>query len=284
VTAPIRFRAQRALEDRYLIGRELGQGGMAVVFQAEDRASGAAVAIKLLLPAVASQVGVARFTREIELARRLEHPHILRVLDTGEADGLPFYVMPFITGAVLRARLRLDATFPLADAVTIGTQVADALAYAHAEGILHRDIKPENLLLEDGPRVIVADFGVGKALSASGASSLTETGFVVGTPAYMSPEQAAGDPALDGRSDLYSLGVVLYELIGGRLPFTGRTAQQVIASRFTTTPVALSTLRPDVPRTLAAVVEELLAVRASDRIPSADALGDRLRTERSRLG
>ena len=275
-----RLRAQRALEQRYLFGPELGRGGMAVVYQAEDLVNTRAVAIKLLLPSVATHLGVERFVREITLAEELQHPNILPVLDTGDADGLPFYVMPFINGSSLRERLTHGGAVPLADAVDIAAQTADALAYAHARNIVHRDIKPENLLL-DGSTVMVTDFGVGKALVLSGGSSLTETGFVVGTPAYMSPEQAAADPHLDGRSDLYSLGIVLYEMIGGRLPFTGKTAQQVIASRFLTRPVPLTELRPEVPTAITELVGSLLSVRASDRPAGGEDLARRLRTTQS---
>jgi len=279
VTLDFRLRAQRALQGRYQVGAELGRGGMAIVYRALQVADGREVALKLLLPTIASQLGVERFLREIALAGRLRHHNILEVLDTGDVDGLPYYAMPLVGGASLRERLADSAGMPLSEVLAIGAQVADALEHAHAADVLHRDIKPENLLL-DGNRVLVTDFGVGKALTLSGGSSLTETGFIVGTPAYMSPEQAAGDPALDGRSDLYSLGVVLYELLTRRLPFTGTTAQQLIAARFTSTPPPPGTVRSDVPPDLDALVLRLLAVRLDARWPRAGTLAEALRAMR----
>lgn len=278
----LKLRAQRALQGRFRLEQELGRGGMAVVYRAVDLADQQAVAIKLLLPDVATHLGISRFLREVELAGSLRHPNILAIRATGEADGLPYYVMSLVEGRSLRERMNpgLDS---VAEAVEIAMQVSDALAHAHAQGVIHRDIKPENLLLE-GARVMVTDFGVGKALNLSGGSSLTDTGFIVGTPAYMSPEQAAGDPDLDGRSDLYSLGLVLYETIGGRVPFTGKTPQQVIASRFTENPPALSQLRDGVPPSLVALVARLMAVAPADRVQDAVALAKELQQVRAELG
>jgi serine/threonine protein kinase len=277
VTLDLRLRVQRALDGRYQIGGELGRGGMAIVHRAVHLPDGRDVAIKLLLPTVASQLGVERFLREIALAGSLRHPNILEVLDAGEADGLPYYTMPFIAGPTLRQRLADPAGMPVIEALSLGAQVAEALDHAHGADVLHRDIKPENLLL-DGARVLVTDFGVGKALTLAGGSSLTETGFIVGTPAYMSPEQAAGDPVLDGRSDLYSLGVVLYEMLTGRLPFAGATAQQLIAARFTKAPSRPRDIRPDIAQPLDDLVHRLLAVRLADRWQGANELAKALRT------
>jgi serine/threonine-protein kinase len=263
----LRLRAQRELHGQFLIHEELGRGGMAVVYRATDLRDDSPVAIKLMFPSVATQLGVNRFLREVALAGSLEHPNILTVLGTGEVDGLPFYVMPLVKGHSLRTRLN-PALASLDDVVDIAVQTADALQYAHTRDVLHRDIKPENLLM-DGRHVIVTDFGVGKALNAAGGSSLTATGFVVGTPAYMSPEQAAGDPDLDGRSDLYSLGIVMYEMIAGVLPFTGKNVQQLMAQRFLSRPRALQQLRDDVPDPLAAIVHRLLEEHPADRFADA---------------
>ena len=272
----LRLRAQRALHERYRLDQEIGRGGMAVVYRATDLESQEAVALKLLLPAVATHLGVNRFVREIALAGSLVHPNIMPIRGTGEADGLPYYVMPLLEGRSLRELMRVGTAPGVAAALRIGAQVADALAYAHARDIVHRDIKPENLLMQ-GDHVVVTDFGVGKALNVAGGSSLTATGFIVGTPAYLSPEQAAGDSDLDGRSDLYSLGIVLYEMIGGRLPFTGHTAQQVIASRFIETPDSLDAMRDDVPAGVAALGHGLLAIRPAERVANASEVARLLR-------
>lgn len=264
----LRLRARRALQDRYRIGDELGRGGMAIVYRAEDLRQPRRVAVKLLWPEVATHLGVQRFIREVSLAGGLVHPNIMPVLDTGEADGLPFYVMPLIENPPLRARIDAAGAIGIAEALEIAAQVADALAYAHARDVVHRDIKPENLLMR-GNQVIVCDFGVGKALNVAGVSSLTQTGFIVGTPAYMSPEQAAGDPDLDARSDIFTLGAVLYEMISGHVPFSGKTVQQVIASRFVAPPPPLDQTRGDVPAGVVALVGRMMAVPPADRIATA---------------
>jgi len=271
----LRLRAQRALQQRYRLDQEIGRGGMAVVYGAIDLASGHAVALKILMPSVATHLGITRFLREVAIAGSLLHRNILPIRDTGDADGLPFYVMPLVTGASLRQRLSAGA-MPVDQALAVATQVADALGFAHTRQVVHRDIKPENLLL-DGEIVLVTDFGIGKALNVAGSSSLTATGFVVGTPAYMSPEQAASDPELDGRSDLYSLGLVMYEMLAGALPFTGVTAQQVIASRFIDVPRPLREVRPEIAPEIAVIVHRLLAVHPADRFASADDLAAALR-------
>ncbi|MFQ5704201.1 MAG: serine/threonine-protein kinase [Gemmatimonadales bacterium] len=257
-------RLTTALADRYAIERALGAGGMAVVYLAQDRRHHRSVALKVLRPELAQAVGPDRFLREIELAARLTHPHILPLYDSGEAGGFLYYVMPFIEGGSLRDRLDKEKQLPVDDALRITGEVADALDYAHAEGVVHRDIKPENVLLSRG-HALVADFGVGKALSAVGAEQLTQTGLAVGTPAYMSPEQAAGDGELDGRSDLYALGCVLYEMLAGEQPFTGPTAQAVIAKRFTESAPAVSSRRDTLPAKLDQVVSRVLAKTPADR-------------------
>jgi serine/threonine-protein kinase len=252
-----------ALSDRYRLDRELGQGGMATVYLAQDLKHERPVAIKLLRDDVAQSVGRERFLREIQLAARLSHPHILPLYDSGEADGTLFYVMPVVQGQSLRDRLEVQRQLPMAEAVRIASEVAGALDHAHRVGIIHRDIKPENIMLQNG-HVLVADFGIGKAVSDTSADTLTQVGMSVGTPAYMSPEQAVGDE-VDGRSDLYSLGCVLYEMIVGEPPFTGPTVQAVIAKRFVQTPVEVAALREGVPRPVSRAVSQALARAVVDR-------------------
>ena len=220
-----------ALRDRYLIERELGRGGMATVYLARDLKHDRLVALKVLHPELAATLGPERFLREVQLTARLQHPHILSVHDSGEAAGRLWYTMPFVEGESLRDRLNRERQLSLDEALQIGRDVLAALAYAHSRGVIHRDIKPENILLEAG-EAVVADFGIARAISAAGAEHLTQTGMAVGTPAYMSPEQAAAGTALDGRSDLYSVGCVLYEILAGEPPYTGPTPQAVIAKRF----------------------------------------------------
>ena len=220
--AEIANRLTAALADRYRIERELGQGGMATVYLAHDLKHDRTVALKVLKPELAVTLGLERFQTEIKTTARLHHPHILPLYDSGEADGQLFYVMPLVNGESLRDRLTREKQLPLADALRITREVAEALAYAHARNVIHRDIKPENILLEGG-HALVADFGIARAVSAAGDPRLTQTGHSIGTPVYMSPEQAAGDPDLDGRSDLYSLAGVLFEMLAGEPPFTGAT-------------------------------------------------------------
>jgi serine/threonine-protein kinase len=224
-------RLQTALATRYTVERELGRGGMATVYLAQDLKHGRPVAIKVLHPELAAVLGAERFLREIRLTANLQHPHILPLYDSGEAEGLLYYVMPFVAGETLRARLQRDHQLPIEDALRLTRNVALALEYAHQRGIIHRDIKPENILLE-GEEAIVADFGIARAISRLGGDKLTETGLSVGTPAYMSPEQAAGDGELDARSDVYALGGVLFEMLAGEPPYTGPTAQVILARRF----------------------------------------------------
>jgi serine/threonine-protein kinase len=272
----VRERLRAALGDRYRVQDELGQGGMAVVFLADDARHDRKVAIKVLRPELGSEIGAGRFLREIKLVASLTHSHILPLYDSGEADGLLFYVMPYIEGESLRQRLTRQHQLPLDDALSIAVAVSAALAYAHRHGILHRDIKPENILLNEGV-ALVADFGIGKALSTVGSGSLTRTGTAVGTPAYMSPEQASGEVEVDERSDLYSLGCVVYEMLAGEPPFTGATPQAVIAKRFMGPPPRLSVLR-DVPEALDQVVTRALARAPVDRYPSMTDFADALRS------
>ncbi|MEJ2218879.1 MAG: protein kinase, partial [Gemmatimonadota bacterium] len=233
-----------ALADRYRIERELGEGGMATVYLAEDLRHHREVAIKVLRPELAASLGPERFMQEIEIAARLQHPHILPVHDSGEAAGFLFYVMPYVEGESLRERLARHGELPVGEAVRLLIEVADALAYAHAQGVVHRDIKPDNIMLS-GRHALVMDFGVAKAVTeASGRSQLTTVGLALGTPAYMAPEQASADPNLDQRVDIYALGVLGYELLSGSPPFTGTTAQQVLAAQVTTTPQPLTARRP----------------------------------------
>ncbi|MEP6621102.1 MAG: protein kinase [bacterium] len=258
------------LAGRYRIDRELGAGGMAIVYLAHDTKHERDVAIKVLRSDIAHTLGRERFAREILLAARLNHPHILSVLDSGDADGLLYYVMPVMRGETLRDRLIAGSQLPVQEAVQIASEVADALDYAHRHEIVHRDIKPENILLHEG-HAVVADFGIGKALSEAQNESLTQVGMGVGTPAYVSPEQAVGEP-VDGRTDLYSLGCVLYEMLVGEPPFTGPNVQAVIAKRFVQTPADVSALREAVPRPVARAVQQALARAPVDRHATAAAL------------
>ena len=259
-------RLTSALADRYRIDRELGQGGMATVYLAQDLKHGREVAIKVLRSDLAHSLGAERFLREIQLAAKLSHPHILPLYDSGEAAGALYFVMPNVEGASLRDRLDQTKQLPVDEAVRIASEVAGALDYAHRHGVVHRDIKPENIMLHDG-HAMVADFGIGKALSAGEGQSLTQTGMSVGTPAYMSPEQAVGEE-VDGRSDLYSLGCVLYEMLVGEPPFTGPTVQAVIAKRFVQTPADVTALRENIPRPVARAVHKALARTPIDRYES----------------
>jgi serine/threonine-protein kinase len=255
VSAELRRRLQAVLAGRYTIERELGQGGMATVFLAQDVRLGRAVAIKLLDPALTSTIGVERFLREIAITARLNHPHILSLIESGQDGGLVYYVMPHIEGESLRDRLRREPPVSVSGAAWIAREVADALTYAHGRGVIHRDIKPENILLSDG-HAWVADFGIARAIETCADSvgkALTVTGLPIGTPAYMSPEQVEGRPDVDGRSDVYSLGCVLFELLVGRPPFLGRSARAVMQQHVATPPPSLAELRPDLsPQLIAA--------------------------------
>ena len=270
-------RLERGLAGRYTLERELGQGGMAVVFLANDLRHDRKVALKVLRPDISAEIGADRFLREIKRAAGLTHPHILPVYASGEADGMLFYVMPNMEGRSLRERLERERQLPLDEALRITREVAAALDYAHRHHVVHRDIKPENILLHEGA-AMVADFGIGKALSGNG--SITQTGMALGTPAYMSPEQGSGDSDIDGRSDLYSLGCVLYEMLSGEPPFTGPTAQAIIAKRFVSPIPKVRTTR-DVPEVVDAAVTRALARTPVDRFPTAAEFAEALRGTKS---
>jgi len=257
-------RLQTALAERYAIERELGRGGMAIVYLAQDRKHHRPVAVKVLKPDVAAALGPERFLREIEMAGGLSHPHILPLHDSGEVDGFLYYVMPYVVGESLRERLSREKQLPLEDAVRITGEIASALDHAHRHNVLHRDVKPENILLQEG-HAVVADFGIARAIMTAGGDTLTATGLTVGTPAYMSPEQAAGERQLDGRSDLYSLGCVLYEMLAGQPPFTGPTVESVLHQHLTADPAPVTQLRQTVPESVVQVVGRALAKSPADR-------------------
>jgi TolB-like protein len=263
-------RLSSALADRYRIDREIGRGGMATVYVAEDLKHHRKVAIKVLDPALAAAVGAERFLREIEIAASLRHPHILPLYDSGEiaAAGGPallYFVMPFVDGESLRDRLNREHQLPIDDALRIAREVADALSYAHARNIVHRDIKPENILLEAG-HAVVADFGIARAIASAGsATALTGTGMSIGTPAYMSPEQAAGDSEVDGRSDLYSLACVLHEMLAGQPPFAGATVEALVRQHIATPPPPVTQFRPAVPAAVADALTRALSKTPADR-------------------
>ncbi len=261
-------RLQQALVDRYAVERELGAGGMATVYLARDVRHDRAVALKVLRPELAAALGPERFLREIRTTAQLAHPHILPLLDSGEADGTLFYVMPYVEGESLRGRLEREKQLPLDDALQTAREVADALSYAHSHGVIHRDIKPENILLQGG-HAVVADFGIARAVSAAGGSRLTETGLAIGTPAYMSPEQASGSKDLDGRSDLYSLGCVLYEMLSGDAPYVASTPQAVIAKKLSEPLPRISVVRETVPPGIEAAIAKALARTPADRFVTA---------------
>ena len=259
-----------ALGHHYTMERELGRGGMATVFLARDVKHDRPVAVKVLRPEVAAVLGTEPFLREIKLAAPLAHPHILPLHDSGEAAGFLYYVMPYVEGESLRDKIAREKQLPVEDAVRIGREVADALHYAHGRDVIHRDIKPENILLQSG-HAVVADFGIARAISAAGGDNITETGLVFGTPTYMSPEQGAGDRDLDGRSDIYSLGCVVYEMLVGQPPFSGPTSDSIVRQHIISPPPAVSTLRPGTPAELIEALEQALAKAPADRHPTAAA-------------
>jgi serine/threonine-protein kinase len=261
-------RLTTALADRYVIERELGHGGMATVYLAQDLKHQRKVAVKVLHPELSAILGGERFLNEIRVTANLQHPHILGLYDSGEAAGLLYYVMPFIDGESLRDKLEREKQFSVDQAVDLTRAVASALDYAHRHGVVHRDIKPENILLHDG-QPLVADFGISLAVSNAGGSRLTETGLSLGTPNYMSPEQATGDRTVDGRSDIYSLGCMAYEMLTGDPPHTGSTAQAIIAKIITEQPTVMTAARPTTPAHVVAAIHTALAKLPADRFPTA---------------
>ena len=273
-------RLSAALSNRYRIERELGRGGMARVYLAEDVRHHRHVAVKVLHPELAALLGHQRFLREVQISARLQHPHILTLIESGET-GDPgngtvgrflYYVMPFVDGGSLRMRLTREHELPVADVVRIMREVADALAEAHAHGVVHRDIKPDNVLLR-GQHVVVTDFGIAKAVTeAAAADQGTSAGVTLGTPAYMAPEQAAGDPAIDHRADIYALGVMAYEMLTGAPPFSGATPQSVLAAHMTRTPVPVASRRAEVPAALAVAIMRCLEKHPPDRWQTANDL------------
>jgi tRNA A-37 threonylcarbamoyl transferase component Bud32/TolB-like protein len=271
LTSDLRAHLQATLGDAFTLEREIGGGGMSRVYLAEETALRRRIVVKVLPQEMAAEVSLARFQREIALAARLQHPHIVPMLASGETDGLPYYTMPFIDGESLRERLVRGGELPVVEATRLVREIASALAYAHEKGIVHRDIKPENVLLSGGI-ALVADFGVAKALLASASSAtgpLTSAGIAVGTPAYMSPEQVTADPTVDHRADLYALGMVAYEMLAGQTPFAGRSAQALLSAHVVDAPEPLERRRPAVPPALASVVMRCLEKRPADRPQSA---------------
>jgi len=268
--ADVLDRLKTALTDRYVIKHELGAGGMATVYLADDVRHGRQVALKLLKPELGAVLGGGRFLREIHIAAGLNHPHILTLHDSGEVDGLLFYVMPYVAGESLRQKLERQTQLSIDESIELTRQVASALDYAHRQGVVHRDIKPENILLQEG-QAVVADFGIARALRVAGGERLTETGLSLGTPHYMSPEQATGTQELDGRSDVYSLACVLYEMLAGDPPFLGPTAPAIIARQLVDPPPSLRTVRQTVPEELERAIEKALAKVPADRYDTAGA-------------
>ena len=271
MTADPLGRLRARLAGSYDLGAEIGRGGMSVVYQARDLRHDRDVAVKVLRPELAAMLGDDRFLREIRIETELQHPNILPVLDSGDGE-MPYFVLPYLAGPTVRARLQTEGSLPIDDAVRIAIGVAGALGHAHAQGIVHRDVKPENILLGDNGEAVLADFGIARAITAVAGDRLTSEGIAVGTPTYMSPEQAGAGRELDGRSDLYSLGVVLFEMLTGEPPFTGRTPRAVIAKHQAEPPPSLALLRPTVPDHLVRALQRLLAKTPADRFATAEEL------------
>src|SRR5687767_11505451 len=261
-------RLSRALAASYRIDREIGAGGMATVYVAQDVRHDRKVAIKVLHPELSAVIGADRFLAEIKTTAALQHPHILPLFDSGTADGLLFYVMPFVDGETLRTKLAREKQLPISDAVRITREVANALDYAHRRGVIHRDIKPENILLHEG-QALVADFGIALAVQSAGGQRMTQTGLSLGTPQYMSPEQAMGEREIGARSDVYSLGAVAYEMLVGEPPFVGPTSQAVFAKVMTEDARPLIPQRRSVPPEVEAAVLRSLEKLPADRFGSA---------------
>ena len=274
----LREQLQHSLGDAYTIERELGGGGMSRVFLADEAALGRRVVVKLLPAELMGGVSIGRFRREISLAARLQHPHLVPLLAAGEIDGQPYYTMPFVEGESLRARLS-HGELPIPETISILRDVARALDYAHGKGVTHRDIKPDNILLA-GRSAVVTDLGVAKAISDSAATTgtMTSAGIALGTPAYMAPEQAAGDPATDHRADIYAFGMMAYEMLAGHAPFSGRTAQAILAAHVVETPPPIASLRPATPQRLAELVTRCIAKKPGDRPQTAGEIASELET------
>jgi serine/threonine-protein kinase len=276
-------RLQRALGEGYEVTSDLG-GGMARVFVAREVHLGRDVVVKVLPPELGAGLNIDRFRREIQLAARLQQPHIVPLLFAGSKDGLLYYAMPRVEGETLRARLQRSGELPVSDAIRILHDIADALEYAHAQGVAHRDIKPENILLS-GYHALVTDFGIAKALTAaSDDAAVTTHGMAIGTPAYMAPEQASGDPTTDHRADIYAMGVVGYELLAGMTPFYGPTPQQVLFAHINAIPAPLSRYRPNVPPLLASLIMRCLEKNRADRFQTARELREQLEMIRTSSG
>ena len=277
--ADLPARLAAALGDRYRLEMRvdgapalIGEGGMATVFLAEDPRHDRWVAIKVLKPGVATTIGAERFLREIHIAAQLHHPHILGLIDSGQADGLLYYVMPYVSGESLREKIEREGALPIPEAVRLIREIADALARAHKAGVIHRDIKPENVLIEER-HALVSDFGVAKALSEATDSLVQKSstaGLTIGTPAYMAPEQAAGDPSIDHRADIYALGIVAYEMLTGDVPFDAPTPQGMLAAQVAVEPARVRTRRLDVPPMLEALVMKCLIKDPAGRFQRAD--------------
>jgi TolB-like protein/tRNA A-37 threonylcarbamoyl transferase component Bud32 len=267
--ADIPDRLQAALRDRYRLDREVGQGGMATVYLAQDLKHNRRVALKVLRPELAAALGPERFVREVETVAQLQHPHILPLFDSGEADGFLYYVMPFVDGESLRERLKREGRIPIHEAVRILREVVDALAHAHQNGIVHRDIKPDNVMLS-GRHAVVTDFGVAKAVSAAGTDKLTTVGVALGTPTYMAPEQAMGETNLDQRADIYSVGALAYELLTGSPPFDKPTAQALLSAHVLEKPTPPGERRPEVSPALSDLVMRCLEKEKDARYQTAE--------------
>ena len=276
-------RLNTALEGRYIIERELGEGGMATVYLVDDIKHSRKVALKVLKPELAAIVGAERFLSEIQVTANLTHPHILPLHDSGEADGFLFYVMPYIAGESLQDRIDREKQLPVDEAVRIASAVANALEHAHRNKVIHRDIKPANILLQDGEPV-VADFGIALAVGAAGGTRLTETGLSVGTPFYMSPEQATGDQAVGASTDTYALGSVLYEMLVGEPPYPGTTAQAVLGKIIAGKPLTPTEQRPSIPANVDAALRKALEKLPADRFASAEDFARALGAEHFRYG
>src|SRR5687768_7248625 len=264
-----------ALSGRYAVDREIGAGGMATVYLARDVRHERKVALKVLRPELGAVLGVERFLAEIKVTANLQHPNLLPLFDSGEANGLLFYVMPFVEGETLRARLQRERQLPVDEAVRITLGIASALHYAHQHGVIHRDLKPENILLQAG-QPVVADFGIALAVSNAGGTRVTQTGLSLGTPQYMSPEQATGDHTMDGRTDIYSLGAMLYEMLTGEPPHIGNSAQAIIARVLTDKPRSVRLVRDTVPVQIEAAIDKALAKLPADRFSSPNEFAEAL--------